>query len=897
MRTFNPIHRDFVAPADLETLGKTYNTLEQGHKEAVRTASELEIAMANLDLNEAESEWRQQKIDDIRTTIQSNTLHGNSYAALDDLVTKAGNIASDAGMIGRLNAQKDHKEYLTNLANRKDITEEYKEYYREMNPYFYEDKVNTDGRIIGGTKWNPLEREVGTVPLSDIIVKGIQIAAKEKGGGTNTRWINSSGQVTTDPSQAFDGEIYNSSTNQWERLSKEKIMQGITSMIESTPGAKASLEQDYKIAKWKYGKQGDVNPDVTDKNGMVLSFNDYIMKQIDPAVQAASFYNSTNSTTYGAGLKTYKAAQRAAANAAQESYYKANNYTTDSTPITVNYDYAGNLQAQKQNAANTLYDVYKKLTGKDIDVEMGTADPTKWRANIEAAKEEAKAKGLPNSTIAELDMMAQKGLRSFTEASNNYNQIASTLTPDQKNAMDFVSRMNSGAGFDTNNPYDDKFMKATKRLFTDDTQSVRATFNDDNAYKTALGVLSGGDKSGYKVLGYKTGYDKDGKPYIELPRENYNQAYLFSTAVNAAYDTTGFFAKGWQNMKETFGSKSRDVYVARLDANGNKVTKFKGRTSDVPTIDDEDYAIYGMKNIVDTFESTNKKVQQSIKEQAPATITFDNKSMRFATFTEAETFDQYQGGQIDRADYNIISKIQTDELKNKIVNHDFAMTDMFLVQDSKGASTLKREVESSKRKDAGIIIQTAAANGQAQYSAAHNPVYGTGTNVTVFSKYDSDGKPKGEPTTYFIPGLVLEEAADKFANSSTVKANDKIAIGNEIKQTYIFNDPTTNPSMGTQSIKCLGGNNFIYSNGVKEYSMNRTSAVNVAKALEDFNDIKDGYKSGFIFTGAQTEDEVKAIQTRAASALQGIATTISNNTDGGQSTNLILQQMLNDLEK
>ena len=115
MKTFNPINRPIQPSYTLDVLAKSYNTLEQGHKEAVKAASDLEVAMANLDLNEAESEWRQSKINEIRQTIDENTVYGNAYTALDDIIKKAGNIASDQGMIGRLKAQQDYKTFRDQL--------------------------------------------------------------------------------------------------------------------------------------------------------------------------------------------------------------------------------------------------------------------------------------------------------------------------------------------------------------------------------------------------------------------------------------------------------------------------------------------------------------------------------------------------------------------------------------------------------------------------------------------------------------------------------------------------------------------------------------------------------------------------------------------------------------
>lgn len=61
MKSFNYINTEYVPTVDLNTLGNTFNTLEQGHKEAIKTASNLQAEMAKLELNEAENEWRQQK--------------------------------------------------------------------------------------------------------------------------------------------------------------------------------------------------------------------------------------------------------------------------------------------------------------------------------------------------------------------------------------------------------------------------------------------------------------------------------------------------------------------------------------------------------------------------------------------------------------------------------------------------------------------------------------------------------------------------------------------------------------------------------------------------------------------------------------------------------------------
>ena len=77
MKGFNPIIRQRVSPINLETVANTYRELEQGHQKSMQLASQLQTAMAQLPLNEAEDEWRQNKIQQIRNTLDNNLNYGN----------------------------------------------------------------------------------------------------------------------------------------------------------------------------------------------------------------------------------------------------------------------------------------------------------------------------------------------------------------------------------------------------------------------------------------------------------------------------------------------------------------------------------------------------------------------------------------------------------------------------------------------------------------------------------------------------------------------------------------------------------------------------------------------------------------------------------------------------
>ena len=70
METFKYINREYTPSVDLTTLGKTFNTLEQGHQDAIKAASDLRTAVASLDMNEADDDFKQQLINEMEILMQ-----------------------------------------------------------------------------------------------------------------------------------------------------------------------------------------------------------------------------------------------------------------------------------------------------------------------------------------------------------------------------------------------------------------------------------------------------------------------------------------------------------------------------------------------------------------------------------------------------------------------------------------------------------------------------------------------------------------------------------------------------------------------------------------------------------------------------------------------------------
>ena len=860
MKYVDYIARDYVPRVDLATLGNTYNTLEQGHQEAVKTASDLKTTVAALDMNEAEDGFKQQLVNEINTAIDENTLYGNSYGVLDNLVAKAGDIASDPRIIGRLRSQQEYKNFQAKV-DAMNMPEDYKSIYKEINPYYYEDTVDAiTGQVIGGNTWKPTYNPVETVPLSEIIANGIKIAAEDSGESMGTVWLDKNGRPTNDPNQSFDGEVYMTTASGYKALTKNKIRAGIQAYIESTPGAKASLEQDYKIAAYKFQRDG-YNPDVTDSNGVLLTPDQYLSKRIDPAVQAASYYNSQNITKYGDGLKTYKAAMAAQATAGsgatQQNPLDALHLMSRSTPVVVDYDYADNLKGQQQNFYTALVETYKSATSKDLTDTMKSATSDDWNKLISEINDPQVAASM------------RRSLRKLDEANYNYNQITAKLNDTQKADLDFVTRMSNGGELNPNN-YNDKIIIDTlNNMFGSNGRAAMIVTDNDNVFNDILNTINGDNINGYKSLGIEIGQNSDGRKYFKLPKENYENLVALSNAYNKAIGNLGFF----DNFLTTTAFNI-------VDENNRNVPYDRTNPAAMQFIGLGRY-----------YNRIKDKTNRDIELISPTQINISNENLPGKTFTHEKLYQLYVSGAVDNTQYGKHGDTLDDELKNKLIGANYSQINIFGVNTDDGAGSLYRLADSSDRQDIGKEIINAIGTKRMAVNAAHNALYGSGTNITLYSKADKDGNPTGTPKTYFIPGLITEQAAIDFDNDPATIASDNITIGNETRKTISLSSKYETPTLGSQEIICLGGNQFVYKNGSTEIPIDRASAVTINQYMEEYLQIKDYYLGGVY--NLQDTNQVDAL----SNSLITIATKIANATGQPENINSIALSLQNDLNK
>lgn len=828
---YTPTFRQQVNPIDLNVLARTYNTLEQGHQQAIQTKSQIDAQLAQLDLNEAEDAWRQEQLNKVRNALTENMQYGNAYSSLDDIVGTYGDITSNPGMIGRLRAQQDYKAYMNNLDKRTDLSEDYKNYYRAVNKYNYQDITDKNGNVVGGTKWTPTDREVSEVPMNQILNQALQWAAKEQGGGSQTRWLDANGKVTDDITKSVTGEIYSHSKGQWQRLSKAKLAEAVKAVIENTPGAKASLEQDYKIAKWKYDQNGS-NPDITDKNGILLTPEQYLAKRIDPFYNAATFYNQDSNTTYGEAWKAQLAlAKQAGLGSTNQRKQAIDNLTYKGTPVRIDNFMPAQAQAEITSNRQSIAGLLSKYN-PDINIDLSTANPDDIRTSI-----------MTNITSPSDRAYALSYLNDIIDNQEYINSLKVGKSQDSIDGFDTYNSIISLSDLPSNK-YSDTYSKYVNQIFGD-SSSIRQYFNNDDVYNSFINAIGGEKKAA--SLGVRFGSDGNGYRYAELPKDYHKSIYSFGKAVKEAEDTRNPLNAFLNSAKTRFFGYG-DKFV-RVDSNGEE------HHTGLPTGNKEPYI--GLIDYVDSLKSKNDAVldggQITSSTIGISAMTPELAELNFVMSSNPEAASKYSA-----------QKKQLEEQAMSAIKAGIDLT--------QGESYITSEngifepMSSEDRKAYTAYLRSAKEN-EITPTIVRDPKTGdVGVQINIAGYYDTEGKLKREPITLLVGSGAIDSSIIQSWNQDT-----SWRAAGKVENYYNANRPislTNNAAfIGIDKFKLVpngeGFNLINFTNNQTIGLVSKENAVDIVDNLSQWEQTVTAVKAGM----AVDENAVKAIQQNVATKL------------------------------
>lgn len=856
MQKFQVVNREFVPEMDLNLVNAMFNKRETLHNEAIKASSEIKRTLAQLNLNEAEDAYKAQLTSDIERTLEDNSTLNDYAASYDDMIKLTGDILSNPGLIGRLKAQEDYQKYQAQV-DAMNMPEDYKQYFKENNPYYYSDKYDRAGNIIGGTKWEANKTPTTIVPLDEIVDKGIKRAAYDKGQGTITRWLDKDGKVTTDPTKVFDGEIYNVTTNSYERLGHDKILQSIYAVIEETPGAKESLDQDYEIAKWKHDKYAEESneltvSDITDENGNVLSPEEYLLKRIDPAAHAAAYDRKISQTTYGSGLASYKKAQ-----AIKDGLGGGNNRQTSAfldasfrnTPITFKYNKGQKSYELKNNLAN---DITKTLSSLGINPASTTYE------DLEQAID-----NIPiNKQTQQLHQDLNYKLMLYKEVNDNLELIRKGMSDNDRARFDYSNRMLNGgqmlSSANGGSAFDDQVINNTNKLF-DNASEVRISFADNTTLSDFLKTFS--SATDLRNLGIEI-HDN----YISVNRDNKNVIPMLANHVNIFND---------RNKPSILSPIPYVATVTAYDANGNDMSKYLSAMdigieggSDEDMISTNYMPFRALGNLYQKADKFSKKYEDKY-DISEKEITVGNISLYGENFDDTYTTNLYNLGLIDLTEKNRRDKAHSEYLDNELKNFNAKEYSIYnadgKITDSKDILRLQEAIKLAAKEGRLEKTNSVVPGVVDEFSGLIG-----GYTLNIYPTKDKKDKQQGSIEEIYIPGLGGESYLQELNKDPKFQIVNTLSILNETKEHKYITTSRMNPILGDVVITGLGNNLYNVEFGNTDFMLPKAKATDFYMNVLNYNLIKNSIRnSGLPIKDVLTENE------RMANSLDNISENIS----------------------
>lgn len=649
----NPVPLRNPHRRNVEAFTNALNKIDEKAKESLQTQNQIKMALANLDINAAEDSWKAGYVRNIQNQLDDAAMYGDYSRSLNTARELAGQVASDPAVLGRVRAQAAYKTFMDNLDKRQDITQDVKNWAKDNNPYHYQDQVDKEGHIIGGTNWEPNRTPVSTVDLSNLMTKAKQWVAVHKGNGvSDIKFVDADGNLTSDPSKNVYGLAYKKSGN-WEYVSEKDLNDALNSAIDTTPGARASLQQDYDVALWKYNKmtpeekKKNIDSDITE-NGLLLSPEEYLAKRVKPGIHAMSYYNSGSDIEVGSGQTTYR--QDVAARQAAAQQAAALNMNLDATnegaAIDVDVpDIIGTTKAGLDETLSTLRNLFPKLS-KSGAFNRGV---NQGRYNELA--------NLCRRNITSKDPVVQHQARQAITAlrtyGNQYNHYVAGLSKPEQDAVAFDAARRAGSKLPANNEFTREYNQQINHLFNNGKiRELGYKCYDDEQYNAISQAMDCHSESDWRRKGFRI-TSINGQKTITFDKNN----TWLSKLSDSVDSSMGF----WKGIGSSFSNAITGGGAGIVDmSNGMKVRNAAATFKNLGTIN-----VAGIDILNPASNSPAQAASwraNTINQHRGFGKVPVNSKMYSSTLDRNALFDKFTSGQIDEKTYNIgLAKITHDE--------------------------------------------------------------------------------------------------------------------------------------------------------------------------------------------------------------------------------------------
>ena len=649
----NPVPLRAPHRRNVEAFTNALNKIDEKAKESLQTQNQIKMALANLDINAAEDSWKAGYVRNIQNQLDDAAMYGDYSRSLNTARELAGQVASDPAVLGRVRAQAAYKTFMDNLDKRQDITQDVKNWAKDNNPYHYQDQVDKEGHIIGGTNWEPNRTPVSTVDLSNLMTKAKQWVAVHKGRGiSDIKYVDADGNLTSDPGKNFYGLAYKKSGS-WEYVSEKDLNDALKSAIDTTPGARASLQQDYDVALWKYNKMTpeeknkNIDSDITE-NGLLLNPEEYLAKRVKPGIHAMSYYNSGSDIEVGNGQATYR--QDVAARQAAAQQAAALNMNLDATnegaAIDVDVpDIIGTTKAGLDETLSTLRTLFPRLSRSNA-FQRGVR-----KGDYDGLASLCRHSMTSNDPVVR--HQARQAITALRNYGNQYNHYVAGLSKPEQDAVAFDAARRAGSRLPGDNEFTREYNQQINHLF--DNGKIRELgykcYDDEqyNAISQAMGCLSESDwrRKGFRITSV------NGQKTITFDKNN----TWLSKLSDSVDSSMGF----WKGIGSSFSNAFTGGGAGIIDmSDGSQVRNANYAFKNLGTIN-----VAGIDILNPASNSPAQAAAwraNTINQRRGFGKIPVNSKMYSSTLDRNALFDKYTSGQINKETYDVgLAKITHDE--------------------------------------------------------------------------------------------------------------------------------------------------------------------------------------------------------------------------------------------
>lgn len=271
--------------------------VDEKNEQANKALMELKTAIGQMDLNENDEYIKKELYDNIRKTVENNSTILGMGTAYNSILQEIGNVAINPKVVAALENQKRNKENIDAI-NKMDLDADMKEMYLELTKYngIKENDINIDeeGNILSIKKWKPDIQPTKQININEMLLTALKYMNPDTTGTSGTIFYDSNNNITTDMTKAA---YYINSQHQKEELTRDKIVDAITTTILANSQYLASLKQDYIRSGWYLNKYNTDDYGYKNPDGSNRTFEEYLQFVLDPAINSIQYVKDINQNT------------------------------------------------------------------------------------------------------------------------------------------------------------------------------------------------------------------------------------------------------------------------------------------------------------------------------------------------------------------------------------------------------------------------------------------------------------------------------------------------------------------------------------------------------------------------------------------------------------------------